>query len=604
MPRLQRRERRNIGQARNTIPGYRKQPVYRHQIPSNSTRGSALLRFLLNSFCTILIQCADEVPYSDDEFRNAVQFHHLESETSSSLTLDSVHEWYLSCRANHTRCSRLIDGKSWYPTRLLDIGVEGEAKWKLHTPSDNEFPPPFYMTLSYRWSTSPGLLLLKSNIEKFCCGKFIQDLPQTFRHSIFVARRFSIRYLWIDALCILQDSQEDWERESVKMRDVYANSSCNIAASASTDPEGGLFRSRDQETVRPGLVKAAFSTSEPKEYYLFDKSYSERQLLDGPLHRRGWVFQERLLAPRVIHFTEDQVFWECFTEHKCEGFPLGIPFFSSLKDFDTLWKDSKSSGIPQNVVSLQTFNLWNDLVEEYSKYAFTRQSDKLIAFSGLSRLFHDTTRDEYLAGLWRSRLAEHLDWRVYKPAPRCASEYRAPSWSWASLNGPVRPHGLSARTNMQVSILDAQVQSSKSNAMGRVLGGHIKLNGSVTKAIYHAVDDASHCLLEVGTHRIGVNIYPDALSIGFEEGKEIYSLVLKTEPVFSDHSESHEKPCAAASAVFLVLESLQHMSNTYRRIGHFVLYEREDIEKLGLYFSRDGSVVLGTEIQRSVITIV
>ena len=90
--------------------------------------------------------------------------------------------------------------------------------------------------------------------------------------------------------------------------------------------------------------------------------------------------------------------------------------------------------------------------------AFRRQSDKLIAFSGLARLFHDTVRNEYVAVLWRSRLAEHLDWRVYKPAPRNASENRAPSLSWASLNRPVRPRGLSARTSMQISILDVQVQ--------------------------------------------------------------------------------------------------------------------------------------------------
>lgn len=541
-------------------------------------------------------------PDLDAEFQDAVSFPHLESETSSPSTLDLVHEWYLSCRAKHSRCSRLVGGKPWYPARLLDIGVDGEAEWKLYTPSENAFPPPSYMTLSYRWSSSPSVLLLKSNIKKFCRGMFIQDLPRTFRHAIFLARRFSVRYLWIDALCILQDSQEDWERESETMRDLYANSVCNIAASASTDPEGGLFRSRDLKAVRPGLVEAAFSTSEPKEYYMFDKSYSERQLLDGPLHRRGWVFQERLLAPRVIHFTEDQVFWECFTENKCEGFPRGIPFYSSLKDFDPLWKDPTSSGPrKQNGAPLQTFNLWNDLVAEYTKCALTRKSDKLIAFSGLAKLFHDTTRDEYLAGLWRSRLAEHLDWRVYKPAPRSASEYRAPTWSWASLDGPVRPYGLSARTKMQVSILDVQVQSSKSNPMGRVLGGHIELNGSITKATYHATDDASHCFLEVGPHRIVVNIYPDASSVDFVDGKEIYPLVLKTEPASSDHTESDGKPNAAISVVFLVLESLQHMSNTYRRIGHFVLYDREDIEKLGLFLDRDRSDVLGP---RSVITIV
>lgn len=133
------------------------------------------------------------------------------------------------------------------------------------------------------------------------------------------------------------------------MRHVYANASCNIAASASTDPHGGLFRSRDPEMIRPGLVSVPFSKSERKNHYIFDKSYVDRQIFDGPLHRRGWVFQERLLAPKVLHFADEQVFWECFTEHKCEGFPRGIPFYFPLKDFDPLLESSEgSSGMQQN----------------------------------------------------------------------------------------------------------------------------------------------------------------------------------------------------------------------------------------------------------------
>lgn len=444
-------------------------------------------------------------------------------------------------------------------------------------------------------------MLLASNIEKFRRGQPIQDLPQTFKDSIVVARRFSIRYLWIDVHCIVQDSRDDWERESAKMGHVYANSAGNIAASASTDPEGGLFRSRDPETIRPGLVRAAFSTSEPKNYYIFDKSYMERQIFDGPLHRRGWVFQERLLAPRVLHFADEQIFWECFTAHKCEGFPRGIPLYSPLKNLDQLLESSQSSGKQQN---LGIFNLWNDLVKAYTKCALTRQRDKLIAFSGLARLFHDNNGDEYIAGLWRSRLAEHLDWRVYKPAAKITSEYRAPSWSWASLDGPVSPSGLSARTNMQISILDVQVQRSGPDSMGQVLGGHIKLNGIVAQVTCHATKDTERRELEIGTHRISVQMFPDALRIRSDESKEICCLVLKTEPVYSGPGEGHGKPHVVFSVVFLALESLHSLSDTYRRVGHFVLYEQEKYQKFGLHVSEDGSIAVSKGSQYSVITII
>jgi hypothetical protein len=90
----------------------------------------------------------------------------------------------------------------------------------------------------------------------------------------------------------------------------------------------------------------------------------------------------------------------------------------------------------------------------------TRKSDKLVAFSGVARLFQDITGDEYVAGLWKSHLAEHLDWRVHMPVSKSAPEYRAPSWSWASTSGPIKLQGLSAGTQMHVTILDVQVQSS------------------------------------------------------------------------------------------------------------------------------------------------
>ena len=147
-------------------------------------------------------------------------------------------------------------------------------------------------------------MLTESDLKSEFRGR-IEDLPRTFKDAILVARRLSVRYLWIDRLCILQDSKMDWERESLAMRHVYANSLCNIAASASTNPEGGLFRSRDPEHIRPGFVRAAFATSEYKFYHIVDKNYSDRQVFAGPLQRRGWVFQERILAPRTVHFTED-----------------------------------------------------------------------------------------------------------------------------------------------------------------------------------------------------------------------------------------------------------------------------------------------------------
>lgn len=229
-------------------------------------------------------------------------------------------------------------------------------------------------------------------------------------------------------------------------------------------------------------MNASFGTDERKDYWIYDKFYIDRQVYEGPLHRRGWVFQERLLAPGVIHFAEHQVFWECFTTQRCEIFPLGLPYDIPIKNFDILWDQQELESALPLKMSWRAFALWNDLIEEYTKCQLTRQSDKLVAFSGLAKVFEKATGDEYVAGWWKSRLAEQLDWRVYHPVAR-SDTYRAPSWSWASIDGQVRPSGIEESHKMHVSILDIQVQSKNSDSFAHITDAYILLKGFVIEAL-------------------------------------------------------------------------------------------------------------------------
>jgi len=105
-----------------------------------------------------------------------------------------------------------VQSAPWCPTRLLYIGTEGDTEWGLHLPSEKGFPPPKYITLSYRWGSNHEFQLTGSKLRAGFRG-YIQELPTTFKHAIYVARQLSVQYLWIDRLCIIQDSQVDWERE-------------------------------------------------------------------------------------------------------------------------------------------------------------------------------------------------------------------------------------------------------------------------------------------------------------------------------------------------------------------------------------------------------
>jgi hypothetical protein len=207
--------------------------------------------------------------------------------------------------------------------------------------------------------------------------------------------------VWIDSVCIIQDSEEDWQKESATMRDVYANSTCNIAAAASTNTHGGLFRPRQVRDIQKSVIWSNALGSTSNYYHILEKDYWSRQVSDAVLHRRGWVLQERLLPPRTLHFAKHQVFWECFTDQKCEGFPLGLPKFCSTTNFKPVFELQDSSS-KEVAFSTSLFEMWKDIIVSYTNCALTRPSDKLVALSGLAQSYQNATGDVYLAGLWRS----------------------------------------------------------------------------------------------------------------------------------------------------------------------------------------------------------
>lgn len=261
-------------------------------------------------------------------------------------------------------------------------------------------------------------------------GSPIANIPQTFKALVVVARRFGVRYVWIDCLCIIHDSRDDWETEAPTMRHVCANSARNIATSTSTGPQGGLFRLRKPQDIQPGIIETTFMSTSPEKYFIFDKSYWDLHMFQGALHHRVWVFQEHFPAPRVLYFASNQILWQCLEQHECEGFPNEIPLHDSFKSLHRLLETPKDKdSLACGQMPYQYIDLWIDLVASYSRCQLTRPSDKLFAFAGIAKPFQEITGDIYLAGMWKSRILDLLDWYIYEPTARLSSEYRAPSWS-------------------------------------------------------------------------------------------------------------------------------------------------------------------------------
>lgn len=331
----------------------------------------------------------------------------------------------------------------------------------------------------------------------------VSELPKTHSEAIRVTRELDIQYLWIDSLCIIQDSDEDWRQESAMMEMIYSNSHCTIAAAASGDGNGGLFFERDALAATPCQVSCTWDVHQPESLLCYDNDpWVDVEL--GPLNSRAWVLQERLLSPCVLLFAKDQVYWECSELMASESCPSGLPTYFSTPKFT--WSSiaqarcptSSPSGLAvQSESSLfkpgatpnenrQQMNVWNSVVLAYSYGQLTFGSDKLVAVSGLARQFSKAVgfaADDYLAGLWRSELEGQLLWFTITISAH--GQVRDPSWSWSSVDGWIQPafstgNDVIDSWSNSIQVLEAST-SPIADPFGAVSRGYIIVLGPICR---------------------------------------------------------------------------------------------------------------------------
>ncbi|CCM06808.1 uncharacterized protein FIBRA_09109 [Fibroporia radiculosa] len=420
------------------------------------------------------------------------------SSTSSEASFGLAKQWLAKCLRDHSTCRSIPDKDPWIPTRLLDVGSsESEEDTRLVI-TNNLSPYTLYMTLSHCWGSAQIVQLRTATLDSMQDRIPLSSLPQTFRDAIFVVKQFEIRYLWIDSLCIIQDSMDDWQHEAARMAFVYKNSYCNVAATGSSNSHGGCFALRLPSIVRPCLVEATWDGGVTGSVRVIDLGMWTDGVSGAPLNKRAWVVQERLLAPRVLHFSTRQIFWECFELDACETYPSGIPqaFYAGSAGFKHLSPAIDHASLRSSPrwtpdPAWRLYHTWNWIVSAYMKCGLTKAQDKLIALSGIASEMQRLTEDEYLAGLWRMYVPYQLLWFIesrrqsngegsFRPAP-----YRAPSWSWASVEGEVNTTSLNNpnSASILVSVLNAHVTLVRSeNKTGQTKGGFLILRGHLSAA--------------------------------------------------------------------------------------------------------------------------
>lgn len=338
----------------------------------------------------------------------------FDSESAFEMAL----QWIKNCINEHPKCPRQVP--TALPTRLVDVGSDRQEPSLYISPAGARG---VYAALSYCWG--PGkqpIMLTRSRIESGSYEYSLTKLPPTLRDVILICRRLGFQHIWIDALCIVQDSinAEDWKREAANMANIYGNAALTIAASAATSTSDSILSTAIPPTDLTCALPYKIPNGEMGAVYVIPYNINRSFLLSNdakePLELRGWTLQEKLLSPRVLKFESKQMSWDCLSQSINSNGPL--------PNLTTLGEPSRGA---------RTRTDWQSIVEDFTGRSLTFNSDKLPALSGYAQSVHSKTADTYIAGLWRKDLLAHLLWWVDSRTSLASSRakvYRAPSWSW------------------------------------------------------------------------------------------------------------------------------------------------------------------------------
>ncbi|KAK3986478.1 heterokaryon incompatibility protein-domain-containing protein [Cladorrhinum sp. PSN332] len=388
----------------------------------------------------------------------------------SPSTLSFITRQLNNCLTNphHSNCGPKWDSTTPWPARMLQITNNTTITL---VPFDATTMPGNFAALSYCWGDGallkahPPLIATASTLPSLQAGIPIASLPLTLLQSAQIASLLSIRFIWIDSLCILQDSPRDWEVEATKMETVYAKAQLTIIAAASTSCHSGL-------EIRARLLS--------------NSGYHSPFAPADPIDLRGWTYQEEHLSTRYVKFTCDDIQWKCAAGAVCG---CGMP---PAEEYTWQWKPS-----------LEPMVRWERIAQKFSARRFTVWSDKLVAVSSLARRYAVEIGDSggYVGGLWKWELVSQLAWVYPKGTGRCSREYIAPSWSWAGINSE-SPLVWEPKFDWELAevVKTGRELVFEGNAFGKISGAFVKLRGPLFG-----------CVLEVkdgGVLRVEVNDTP------------------------------------------------------------------------------------------------
>ncbi|KAH8168203.1 hypothetical protein CIB48_g13 [Xylaria polymorpha] len=389
------------------------------QVPVWVTMETGRLRVSLRrdetSFCPLYRQVELVLCQSND-----VGVRALPILPSDGRVCAQIQGWARACES-HPQCGNLNWSRK-NPTRLLRL--LSDTHIQIVDARHIDFVQ--YVALSYCWGSSQVIdaSTVEENIAERKKPFPITDLRKTIQHAIVLVRKIGIHFLWVDSACIIQDSQDDWEREAMLMAEVYSNAYFTLCTILAEDADAALIRPRDAWTYPAELCHLGGQCLS-----ITSLSLNELKQL-AAYSTRAWTLQEEKLSPRILYWTPQRMYWSCATQELTES--------SQLQGQRLLTGETSSTTQAFLRACFDGANLhpfWKDVVEDYTKRSLTNPKDRFPAISGLAVKYHSSD-NEYLAGLWQQTIAKDLAWRLEFPVPHSRLEERTrsiPSWSWASL---------------------------------------------------------------------------------------------------------------------------------------------------------------------------
>lgn len=433
--------------------------------------------------------------------------HAIPQTTASDSALAWVQACLKRCEEGHLSCKLPLQRDFDAPVRLLSLQTGDHGAIRLIEPATTSLAMQ-YACLSHCWGHNTHLLkTLSTNLQAHKTSIPISALPLTFAETVSFLRKLGIWYLWIDSLCIVQDDDFDWRQQSAQMASIYQNAQLVISASKASNAEDGLYSTVGPEFAMHTITYSPEDGSD--ETLCFRRSFTHiPNYLDQqfglaaafPTSGRAWIFQERFLSRRVLHFGFEELTWECLECTTCQ-----------CRDQDTLHTSKSTAVTPANGLSMghishpksyfgmgalrslekgELQTRWHRLIEEYTKLNMSYEKDIFPAISGLAQSFESSLKMKYCAGIWEENFISDLLWYsqpIFKHKTSWSSRpkhWRAPTWSWASITSPAKyisdPRGFTPFCTMT----DVKCVPSGQDPMGQLVSAEAYIHAHIIRTLF------------------------------------------------------------------------------------------------------------------------